>query len=740
MYIGISRTFSLRRLRPFTSYTFQLEACTSAGCTNGSIQIITTAEILPGFLQAPVFSSVNSTCVTLEWQVPTPPNGVIILYQVFRTDTPFAVYNTSDPNVTSYTDTRLHPHTKYGYKVRALNSAGGTESRVASVTTRQAAPELVYSPVIEAVTSSHVEISWLPPGRPNGVITSYTLRRNETVINHWGYTVLQYKDTSVSPDTLYGYWLTVCTGGGCAHSARTIVKSGEGVPGAVRAPRLTVITAYAIRIEWQPPVISNGIVIRYELYMDNNAIYNGTDMSYVISNLRPYSSYTFHVTACTKSGCATGPSSEAKTHEAIPKALDRPTYTIFGPRILEINWALPRQPNGIILYYILHRNHTVIYNGTDLRYKDLNVKPFTYYSYWVTAFNSVGDVSSAVLYTDRTSSGTPENVTKPQLTSLSGTDIKVSWSAPAKPNGIITEYLVLYNNIQVNVGSNLTYIARNLKYYTVYSFRVRACTNYPSCADSDAASTRTLEGVPREQLAPVIPDETLLARSLLVTWVEPRAPNGVILRYIIHRTNDDADSSIQVFAGLALNHNDTTVLPYEKYQYKVTAVNNAGMVTSGWTTITTRSAPPEHVSTPRIVTVTETSFVVAFDPPTRANGIIINYVVHVNDKPVSEGTHLERTIRNLEPYTEYSLRVLACTVAGCTFSQAISRKTAPGKPGTVEEPSFGKVTANSIEVIWQAPSKPNGEIKRYETFLYFFNNFCFKRVDTIWLTLMNANK
>jgi usherin len=713
VYSGISRTFNLRRLQPFTSYTFQLESCTSAGCTKGSIQTITTAEIPPDVLQAPMFSAVESTHVTLDWLPPALPNGKIILYQVLRMDTPFAVYNTSEANITSYTDRQLQPYTKYGYKVRALNSAGGTESQVASVTTRQAAPELVHPPVIEAVTSSAIEVSWSPPDKANGVITSYTLRRNESVINHWGYTVLQYKDTSVSPNTFYGYWLTVCTRGGCTQSDRTVIKSGEGVPGAVRAPQLTVISPLAIRVEWQPPVISNGIVIRYELYMGNNPpIYNGTDMLYVISNLLPYTSYTFHVVACTKSGCTTGPSSDTRTHEAPPTDLDKPTYTVFGPRILEIKWALPRKPNGVILYYTIHRNDTVVYNGTELSYKDLNVEPFTYYSYIVTAFNIAGHVVSPVLHTDRTSSGTPENVAKPQLLPLSGTEIKVSWSAPAKPNGIITKYLVLYNNIQVNVGPNLTYVARNLKYFTVYTFRVQACTNYPSCADSDAESTRTLEGVPRGQLAPVIPDETVMARSLIVTWVEPRAPNGLILRYVVNRTQDDGKNSIEVFAGLALKYNDTTVLPHDKYQYRVSAVNSAGMVTSPWTTIRTRSAPPELVSTPRILTVTQTSIAIAFDPPGRTNGLIVNYIVRVNDQSVSEGTHLERTITNLEPYTDYSLRVLACTVAGCTAGQAISTKTGTGQPGKVEEPSFGEVTANTIEVKWQAPTQANGEIKR----------------------------
>lgn len=715
VYSGISRKFNLRQLQPFTSYTFQLEACTTAGCSRGSMQIITTSEIPPDLMQAPVFRAVNSTYVILEWQPPALPNGIIILYQVFRTDRMFAIYNTSDPNVTSYGDMHLQPYTQYRYKVRTLNSAGATESLVVSVTTRQAAPEFILPPVIGAVTSTDIEITWSLPGKPNGVVTSYTLRRNDSVINHWGYTVLQYTDTSISAYTLYGYWLTVCTRGGCADSAKSIVKSGEGRPRAVRAPVLTVLTSYALRVKWQPPVIPNGVVTRYVLYQGKNPIYNGTDMFYVVSNLLPYTRYSFHVLVCTKSECTAGPSSETKTFEAPPKHLDMPTYTIFGPRLLEINWALPRQPNGVVLYYTLRRNGTLIYNGSDLSYKDMHVEPFTHYSYQVSAFNSAGYVSGPVLYTDRTSPSTPENVTKPQLVPLSGTEIRATWSSPAIPNGIINAYLVLYDNIQVNVGTNLSYIARNLNYFTTYNFRIRACTNYPSsCADSDVSSSKTLEGIPRGLLAPFIPEDSLMARSVVVSWREPSNPNGVILTYSLNRSQDGGESSVLVFTGLSFTYNDTKVLPFETYKYRVSAENMAGLGTSVWTTVTTGSAPPEGVGSPRILAVTQTTIVVVFVPPERSNGRVVNYIVQANNHPVSEGFDLERTISNLKPYTEYSLRVLACTIAGCTASQAISSRTGIGKPGRVEKPSFGEVTTNSIEVNWNPPIKPNGEIIRYE--------------------------
>ena len=213
----------------------------------------------------------------------------------------------------------------------------------------------------------------------------------------------------------------------------------------------------------------------------------------------------------------------------------------------------------------------------------------------------------------------------------------------------------------------------------------------------------------------------------MVTWGKPTSANGVILRYVIHRTQDSGQTQTQVFTGLAFNYRDSSVLPFKDYEYRVAAANSVGMVTSDWTSVTTRSAPPEEVSTPRILSVAETSLVVAFKPPGKPNGLIVNYIVRVNNQSAGivrvnnqSVMQFKRTIRNLEPYEDYSLRVFACTVAGCTPSQAISSKTDTGKPGKVEEPTFGEITANSIEVHWKPPAKLNGEIKRYKNLVHFY--------------------
>ena len=725
VFSGISKECHLARLQPFTAYTFQLEACTSAGCTKGLPQVITTAEIPPRRQQAPTFATINSTFVTITWRSPALPYGIIKFYQVLRLDSPSTIYETNGTNQTMFTymDTSLQPFTKYEYKIRANNSVGSTDSPTSTVTTAQAPPAFVNAPVLTPQGSSSVDVSWSSPERANGIVISFTLRRNHTVVGHWE-SKFSFRDTLLNPSATYGYWLTVCTGGGCTDSAEAIVKTGQSRPGAVNAPTLKVLTSLAIEVGWQPPLVANGVVTHYVLYMDNEEKYRGNKLSHLVSNLLPFTTYTFYVSACTSSGCTVGDSSSAKTHEAAPDDLDMPSYSVLGPSALEIKWSPPRKPNGIIIYYLLKRNKTIVYNGTDLRYNDLNISPYSYYKYVVTAVNTAGHKDSPVLYTNRTSPGTPENVRAPVLTPLSGSEIRLTWLAPEKPNGIITEYLVLYNNIQVKVGRNMSYVVKNLVPYTQYSFRVRACTKMPPCADSRESNARTLEGRPRGQGAPVMPSNKIEARSVFVVWSPPSSPNGVIIRYVLHRREAVKEvlgnTVTMVYNGSLLNFTDITVVPFQKYGYQVVCVNSKAKAQSEWVTVTTKSAPPEDVPVPRVLEVTPSSLSITIDPPGKPNGVITEYKVEVNGKNVSSGTSKNRVIDNLEPYVDYSLRVFACTVAGCTPSKAVTQRTNTGAPGQVEKPTFGRATPTSISVKWKPPEKPNGEVIRF-VIIYFYS-------------------
>ncbi|PVD32355.1 hypothetical protein C0Q70_07788 [Pomacea canaliculata] len=230
IYSGPGFVFEFVRLQPYTQYFVKQEVCNDAGCTRGSDQAFTTAEIAPTGQPTPAMGMVNATHVLLRWTKPVNPNGQITTYEVFRRSTQLrrrrqaseassdgkVVYTTSATNQSTfeYMDSGLTPYTQYEYKIRASNSQGYTESQWQAVQTSQAPPAGVDAPVVMLLEGevNAVNITWTPPSQPNGVLQSYSLRKNTSIPlsmpldgPFW------YRYDGLEAYTVYSFTLTVCS-------------------------------------------------------------------------------------------------------------------------------------------------------------------------------------------------------------------------------------------------------------------------------------------------------------------------------------------------------------------------------------------------------------------------------------------------------------------------------------------------------------------------------------------------
>jgi len=498
-------------------------------------------------------------------------------------------------------------------------------------------------------------------------------------------------------------------------------------------PDLKALSALAITITWRKPDKPNGIITEYQLYEvgKSSRLYAGLGMSFTISNKEPYTKYSFYINACTVAGCTQGPSAEVRTKESAPRGLDAPRATVGGSRFVRVEWSPPLKPNGVILYYLLTRNGTQVYNGTDLRFSDHTVAPFTVYAYVVTAVNSADRLASPPGFSPPTNPGAPDNVSAPTLEVLSATSLKVTWSAPGIPNGVITKYEVLYNfqgsqgNAQIkNAGLSKELTLTGLLPYTQYEVRIRACTK-EGCSTGEARSARTFEAPPEGQNPPDFPSLHITARRVLVTWNEPQKPNGFMLLYRLYRRGVSLSgnqplsygpeiSVANITNGSALAFNDTTVKPYFRYEYRITSANSAGETTSAWSVVQTFSAPPEQVKPPFVNKTHPYSLEVSILPPGIPNGEIRRYILEVSgrNKSVDLDTNVE--FSGLEPYTQYVLRVYACTDAGCAGGPTVNWRTSEGVPAQFSAPRPVEINATTIVLEWDEPGKPNGVIQRYE--------------------------
>ena len=274
IYRGIDRQYTVRKLRPFRAYEFQLEACTGVGCTKGEPLTIMSAEILPEGQGAPTFPFFNATVVVIGWKPPAVANGVITRYEVLRQENALnarrrravnapgvtVAYATNDTNKTDfrYTDVGLKPYTRYEYKIRAVNSAGNGDSDWTTVETKQAKPAAVDTPTVTQVDAKTLLVRWVKPAQPNGVISFYFVERNASTV-HKG-AELSFTDRNRQPFTVYSYTVSACTGGGCTESAPGYGKTAEAAPEQVAPPVMTALSDIAIKADWTEPGKPNGTV------------------------------------------------------------------------------------------------------------------------------------------------------------------------------------------------------------------------------------------------------------------------------------------------------------------------------------------------------------------------------------------------------------------------------------------------------------------------------------------------
>lgn len=69
----------------------------------------------------------------------------------------------------------------------------------------------------------------------------------------------------------------------------------------------------------------------------------------------------------------------------------------------------------------------------------------------------------------------PQGMLPPEVVIINSTAVRVIWTAPSNPNGVVTEYSVYVNNQLYKTGINVpgSFIVRELSPFTVYDIQVR---------------------------------------------------------------------------------------------------------------------------------------------------------------------------------------------------------------------------------------------------------------------------
>ena len=734
VYRNSLTTYTVLRLQPFTSYTLRLAACTSAGCTLGNLQTATTAEVAPAGQATPTLVAQSPRSVEVMWVPPSQPNGIVLMYEILRQDdglpaTLTSIFLTNDTLNLNYVDSTVQPAMEYRYLIRAINSAGQTDSALSPIITPEAPPEGLSAPTLIVLSSTSIQVAWEVPLQSNGVITVYRVFRTGGADNNVTvYSNLNrgFTDTSLTPFTAYTYTVQACTNGGCSLSPSMLARTDEAPPTDLGVPTLQALSPMSILVSWLPPDMPNGIIQQYNITIlppDIVIIVNNNELFRTVSNLLPFTNYTVVLQSCNTAGCAQSINS-IRTLESTPQFIRPPELRAVNATAVFASWSEPSRPNGVIINYQLRRNGSLVFSGTDLiTYTDTSLAPNQYYSYTVQAYTSAGGGEESTASIVLTLPDTPEDVFSPQLEPVSSSSIRVTWTQPGSPNGVIQRYVLYQDGAVVFNNLAFSYIVQSLQPFTFYSFFLMVCTT--TCANSSVVSAQTLEAPPLGQSRPTLSANVNI--TVQVSWTAPSSPNGIITSYDVERRQILDDGSRTSYASI-LNtsavtmeflDSDTALRPATSYEYRVSAANSVGRATSEVRMVRLPDAAPESVPPPQFTSVTANSVTVVASPPAMPNGELTEYRLYQNGMQVNtmpspnpQTSTVTFQVTGLSPFTVYSFYIEVCTVGGCGQSTDVNQLTAEAPPIGIDPPVGRALSSNSINITWSPPQQPNGVILR----------------------------
>ncbi|KAI1240568.1 hypothetical protein IHE44_0008996 [Lamprotornis superbus] len=740
-------------VQPYQEYSYQLRACTVAGCTDSSKVVAVTVQGVPESVQPPEVSALNSTALHLSWAAPRKPNGIIREYQISQMERGLIFIDTAgrmqhtvsgvwpkphhiivsstevemywsepkEPNglITHYrlfrdgeqiflggstdlnfTDVNLQPNSRYVYQLEASTWGGSNTSDKYVIQTPVGTPEKIHVPYnVTVIDAYSIFLAW----------DGYSLRpvgsQEELLLFIWTEGALEFIDGSdaLQPFTLYEYRVRAQNSMGSVDSLWASAQTLEASPWGMGAPWAQATGAYSVRLNWTQPESPNG----------------GTKHQAHLFGLKPFTTYHIHVIAVNNAGQVSSPWTSVRTLEASPSGLSN--FTVEkkeNGRALLLKWSEPSQPNGVIKY-----------SGLSRQFLFRRLEPYTLYTLMLEACNAAGCTHSPPqpVWTDE---APPVSQMAPVIQAVNATNVELSWLQPINPNGKIIRYEVIHRHTEETVAGHgaatedekivfteyntesntFTYNDKSLQPWTRYEYKIRTW-NAAGYTDSSWTVAKTSQTAPKSLAVPRLSVVSANPHKVLISWTPPAQPNGILQSYRLLKNDVLYPFS---FDAATLSYVDEDLLPYTVYSYAVVACTMGGCSTSEPAAIRTLEAAPALVDPPSLQAVSATQVSASWAPPQIQNGDIIKYILKLGNEEYYPGKSLQMLVSNLQPYTQYDFALVACTAGGCTSSTSQSVMTMEAPPLNMEPPRLLVMGSESIEITWKLPDNPNGKITSYD--------------------------
>uniref|UniRef100_A0A3Q2Y7I1 Receptor-type tyrosine-protein phosphatase S n=1 Tax=Hippocampus comes TaxID=109280 RepID=A0A3Q2Y7I1_HIPCM len=764
----------LTDVRQSANYT--CVAMSTLGVIEAVAQI--TVKALPRNPGIPVVTERTATSITLTWDSgnPEPVSYYIVQHKSKYSED---LYKEIDGVATTrYSVGGLSPYSDYEFRVVAVNNIGrGPPSEsVEAKTAEQApstAPRRVRGQMLSATTAV---INWEEPEEANGQIMGYrvyyTLDSSQHV-NLWEKQIVRGANfvtiQGLIPNKTYYIKVLAYTSvgdGPLSPDLQIIAKTG--VPSQPTDFKGEAKSETSILLSWVAPVQTGqenqitGYDLLYKKRDDQDEVTFEPTSTYLMKDLKPFTTYAFRLAARSKHGVGAYTSEiSAETPQTQPSGppaevrCSSPTSTS-----ILVSWRAPpmESQNGIITRYSIQYAATDGEDKTPRQIPDIppessqylleHLEKWTEYHVTVTAHTDVGAGPQSTPQLVRTEEDVPSGPPrKVEVEAVNSSSIKVIWRSPmpTKQHGQIRGYQVHYvrmlngepigqpvikdiliDDAQVRAPNPTLFemVISELQAETTYSVTVAAYTTKGDGARSKPKLVTTTGAVPDK---PRLMVSTTNMGTALLQWHPPAVTHGPLQGYRLRFGRKDLEPLTVIEFPERDNHYTTREIHKgASYTFRLSARNKVGFGEETVKEVTTNEDVPSGY--PQWITAdaaTTSTIQVSWQELLLAerNGHIVKYALQYKDinSPRSPSelfiTAPESTVilDGLKAETTYDIKMCAFTSKGSgPYSPSVQIRTQPldqgmTSPSAVLALNFHVRAAmkTSVLLTWEIPDTYN---------------------------------
>ncbi|XP_077598525.1 receptor-type tyrosine-protein phosphatase delta isoform X25 [Stigmatopora nigra] len=750
----------LTDVRQSANYT--CVAMSTLGVIEAVAQI--TVKALPRTPGLPVVTERTATSITLTWDSGNPEP---VTYYVIQHKSKYSEdsYKEIDGVATTrYSVGGLSPYSDYEFRVLAVNNIGrGPPSDAVEAKTAEQAPSTSPRRVRgQMLSGTTAVINWEEPEEANGQIMGYRVyfTVDSTLhVNLWEKQIVRGVNfitiQGLVPNKTYYIKVLAFTSvgdGPLSPDLQIITKTG--VPSQPTDFKGEAKSETSILLSWVAPVQTGqeNLITGYDLLYkknddkDERRISFEPTSTYLMKDLKPFTTYTFRLAARSRHGVGAYTSEiSAETPQTQPSGpptevrCSSPTSTS-----ILVTWRAPstESQNGVLTRYSIQYNPTEGEDTTERLIADIppessrylleHLEKWTLYHVTVTAHTDAGpgpESTPQLIRTDEdVPSGPPRKV---EVEAVNSSSIKVIWRSPmpTKQHGQIRGYQVHYVRMQngepmgqpvikdILIDDAQEMIIPELLAETTYSVTVGAYTTKGDGARSKPKLVTTTGAVPEK---PRLMVSTTNMGTALLQWHPPAVTHGPLQGYRLRFGRKDLEPLTVIEFPERDNHYTTREIHKgASYTFRLSARNKVGFGEETVKEVTTNEDVPSGY--PRRIAAeaaTASTIQVSWQELLLAerNGAIVKYALQYKDinSPRSPSelfiTAPESSVAldGLKADTTYDIKMCAFTSKGSgPYSPSVQIRTQPLDQVFAKNFHVRAATKTSVLLTWEIPDAYN---------------------------------